>query len=74
MSKVVYEFINVKQHKHNNCLKSILLIGKHQEEGLQSLRPAKIGLSFEEKGPSRVTGASLVCGQGVNRLMSADMG
>ena len=70
MSKVVYKFINVKQHKsnlkngHNNCLKSILPNVKHQENGVQTLRPAKIGLSFKEKGPSRVTGVVLACGQG----------
>ena len=55
-------------------LKSILLIGNYLQNDLQTLGPAKIGLSFKEKGPSRVTGVVLACGQGVNRLMTADMG
>ena len=67
---VVYECIDVKQHKikpnneNNNGFKSILIIGKHLENDLLTPRPAKIGLSFIEKGPSRVTGASVACGQG----------
>ena len=45
-------------------LKIILLIGNYLQNCLQTLGPAKIGLTFKEKGPSRVTGALLACGQG----------
>ena len=44
-------------------LRSILLIGKHLKNSLPTPGPANIGLTLKEKGPSRVTGIVLACGQ-----------
>ena len=43
-------------------------MGNILENGLHTLRPVKIGPSFKEKGLSRVTGASLACGQGCEQI------